>query len=654
MSFIIYFLKNNMKNKIIITTFIILVLSLYSCDKNSKNNQEIYFKTWSVLSWSLNSQVNFIWYTDSFNKTDYWAKMWWRITSINFNEWDYVKQWDLIATLDWQEAKTSISSTKEVINSLNILKNQTIKMYDEQIEASKSKINQINTWLEIAELQISQANNADLDVKDISKNQLKTIKSQIDSAETWLQTAKLNLENSIENLKQKESIIYSNSKSSISWAIIIWDNIIDFLDNIFWLTEKNKKKNDDFENFIWAKDNWQKLKNEKLINDFIKDFYNLKSKYNQVWGNEDIKKLLEDFNNLYSNYLRLLLKESYLTMQNSVSSSNFSDATINSYKNQIANFQSQNEQIILNVSWNYIIGLKWSLDNINNYDKEYKTTTDLLSKQVDLAQKQVDVLNQTYNQYSSVWNSQINDVFSKVEIAKKQKDSLNNQIIELNLNINALNEQKKSKIKEIETQISQTNASLNNSEVLANNSKIFSSTSWVVVKKYAEIWQVIWAWNPVISIANNNDIKIVIYLSDEEISKININDKVTVKIDGFDKSTNWVITNILPTKDKITKKNIIEIKISNDDKKIKLWSYTKVYLKNNSSAWLIIPNSSIINNYMQPWVYILENNKVIFKNITIIRNDDENSLIEWLKENQTIIISWWDYLYDWMNINNNY
>lgn len=40
---------------------------------------------------------------------------------------------------------------------------------------------------------------------------------------------------------------------------------------------------------------------------------------------------------------------------------------------------------------------------------------------MDLAQKQVDVLNQTYNQYSSVWNSQINDVFSKVEIAKKQR-----------------------------------------------------------------------------------------------------------------------------------------------------------------------------------------------------------------------------------------
>ena len=45
---------------------------------------------------------------------------------------------------------------------------------------------------------------------------------------------------------------------------------------------------------------------------------------------------------------------------------------------------------------------------------------------------------------------------SKVEIAKKQKETLNNQLNELNLNINALNEQKNAKLKEIETQISQT------------------------------------------------------------------------------------------------------------------------------------------------------------------------------------------------------
>ena len=101
---------------------------------------------------------------------------------------------------------------------------------------------------------------------------------------------------------------------------------------------------------------------------------------------------------------------------------------------------------------------------------------------------------------------------SKVEIAKKQKETLNNQLNELNLNINALNEQKNAKLKEIETQISQTNWSLNNSEVLADNSKIYSSISWVVVKKYAEVWQIIWVWTPILSIATNSDIKINIYL----------------------------------------------------------------------------------------------------------------------------------------------
>lgn len=82
-----------------------------------------------------------------------------------------------------------------------------------------------------------------------------------------------------------------------------------------------------------------------------------------------IQKLLQKANILYSNDLRTLLKESYLTMQNSVSSANFTDSTINTYKTQIATFQTQNEQVILNVFWNYIIWLKWSIDSIENFEK---------------------------------------------------------------------------------------------------------------------------------------------------------------------------------------------------------------------------------------------------------------------------------------------
>lgn len=631
-------------------TLLLLTLVLASCGDQKEVKNEVYYKTWSVKMWNLNSQESFVWYTDSFNKTDFWAKVWWKITKINFWEWDYVKSWELIATLDWLEAKTSVNSTKEVINSMLDLKNQTAKMYDEQIQATKSKIDQINTWLEIADLQISQANNANSDTKNISQNQLKTIQTQIDAANTSLQTANLNLENTTQNLKQKESVIYSNSKNSISASIILWDNIVDFLDNIFWITQKNRKNNDAFENFIWAKDNSQKIKTEKLISEYINNLSEIKENFSNISSNDDTKKLLQKANILYSNDLRTLLKESYLTMQNSVSSANFTDSTINTYKTQIATFQTQNEQVILNVSWNYIIWLKWSIDSIENFEKEYKSTLDLLQKQVDLATKQVEVLNQTYNQYSSVWNWQINDVNSKVEIAKKQKETLNNQLNELNLNINALNEQKNAKLKEIETQISQTNWSLNNSEVLANNSKIYSSISWVVVKKYAEVWQIVWAWTPILSIATNKDIKINIYLWDDDILKTKINDEVWVKIDWLQNQIIWIITNILPTKDKITKKTIVEISVKNTDKNIKIWSYAQIFLKNNSSKGLIIPNSSIINNFMQPWVYVLKDNKIIFQNIKILSKDDENSMIEWLDENQIIITSGWDYLYDWMEI----
>lgn len=637
-----------MKKLIIILLF---ALIFSSCSEQKEVKNEVYYKTWSVVNWNLNSQESFIWYTDSFTKADFWAKVWWKITKINFWEWNYVKSWDLLATLDSTEAKSSFNSTNDVISSLSDLKQKTSNMYDEQIKASKAKIDQINTNLEIADLQISWTNSANSDTKNITQNQLKTIETQIDQAKTSLETANLNLENTKSNLSQKEDIIYSNSKNSISNSIILWNNIIDFLDNLFWVTQKNKTKNDLFEIYLWAKDTKNKDLVEKEISDLILKFESIKTDFNNLNWKEDSKNLLNKANNLFSNEFRIVLKNSYKVLEDSVSTTTLTDTNITTYKTQISSFQSQNEQIILNVSWNYIVWLKWSLDSIDNFNKESKSNTDLLQKQVELAQKQLDVLNQTYNQYSSIWDWQINDVGTKLEVIKKQKDTLNNQLNELNLNINALNEQKSAKLQEIDTQISQTKSSLKNSWVMIDNWKIYSSISWIVTKKYVEVWQIVWSWTPILSVSENSDIKININIWDEELKSIKLNDEVWVSIDWISENLKWYIKNILPTKDKITKKTTIEISLKNIDKKISIWSFSKVYLKDNSSSGLIISNSSIINQYMQPWVFVLDKSKIQFKNIKIISSDNNSSIIQWLNSWEIIITEWKQNLFDWQQIN---
>ncbi len=44
----------------------------------------------------------------------------------------------------------------------------------------------------------------------------------------------------------------------------------------------------------------------------------------------------------------------------------------------------------------------------------------------------------------------------------------------------------------------------------------------------------------------------------------------------------------------------------------------------------MIPNSAIISKFMIPWVYVIEDDVVVFKNIKILYSGDTFSHIEWL------------------------
>jgi hypothetical protein len=170
---------------------------------------------------------------------------------------------------------------------------------------------------------------------------------------------------------------------------------------------------------------------------------------------------------------------------------------------------------------------------------------------------------------------------------------------------------------------------------MIDNAKVISPINWVVIKKMAEVWQVVGWGMPVLVVATASDIKVIITIWDEVKQNTFIWDKVKVEIEWHDKQVEWIITNILPTLDPITKKTQVEIKIKNDDNKIKIWSYAKVYLadsKASEKTGLIIPNKAIVSDMLIPGVYILWNDKKAkFTNIKIVKQNDNFSLIEWLK-----------------------
>lgn len=632
---------------------IILIFSiiLASCTKENIETKK-YYKTTTVWTWTIESSNWIIWYTDWKDSVLLWAKLWWKLTKINVEVWDKVTKWQILAELDWTEAKTWYNWVAWVIENLNNLKISTQNVYNEQINVWLQKIEQIKKSIEIAELSQNATTTWLNNTQTTTQNQLDTISSQVNQANLALETAKLNYENQKNTLLQKESDIYNNSKISINNSIILWNNIIDFLDTIFWVTESNKSKNDSYEIYLWAKNTQLKSQIENDLNKLIVDFNWIKSNYWTIKSNEDIENLLNKTYSLFNNDVANILKLAYQVMDSSIDTTTLTQTTLNTYKTNITNFQTNTQSVILTVSWNYFVWLKWSLDNISNFKKESRNALDMLKKQVEVAEKQVEIANKNYTQAQSWIKWQIDDISSKTNIASKQIELLQEQLKEANISIESIKKQLSAKLNEIDTQISQAQAQKDASVVAIDNSKIIAPFNWVVTKKILDIWSIVWAWTPVISISDNSNIIVNIWVLDEVKEKLNENNSVLVEIDGINSQKTWIITKIYPSKNEITKKTNIEISLENTSWEINIWSMAKVYFKNdNENNWIIIPNNAILQKYLVPWVYILKENKAIFTNIEILKSNNNFTQINWLNIWDIIITDWKENIYDQEELN---
>lgn len=630
--------------KIIVFTFI-FSLFLTSCTKEPNEVIKKYYKISSVQSGSITESQSNIWYTDSFNNVTLWAKIWWKITSITKNIWDKVHIWEVVAILDSSEAKTWFNSSNEIISSLESLKNSTSQMYDAQIKVMNEKIKSAQTWIEIAHLWVSGSEIWTIDTKNITQNQLKTVETQISSAETQIETVKLQLENSRISFNQKETDLYSNSKNAISNANILMSNEIDFLDNLFWVTDANKNKNDSFEIYIWAK-------NSALKTQIENDFRNLLLKISNIKKlpldtNDSIENTLQEYNTLFSIDIRNILNQASITMENSIANTTFTENIIQNYKAQITTLQNQNEQAIITVSWNYFLWLKGSIDSIANFQKEKKSTLDMLEKQQESALKQLETLKQTLSQISSIWDWQLTDINTKTEISKKQKELSQNGLSEIVASLDSLKKQKDASLSEIDTQIYQVISWKNNAWVMIENGKVISLLDGIVTKKLSEVGSIVWPWTPILVVSSNDTIKIEVQIPEELLIKINIWNSVQAEIEWSSELKNGVVTKKLPVRDMLTKKSSIEITLENKKWDIKIWSYSKIYFHdNNSNTGMIIPNNALLTKFMIPQVFVLEWKKALLKDIEIEKQNDNFSQIRWLNIWEIIITEWKENIFD--------
>ncbi len=631
-----------MIKKIITTlTLIIFTFSLVSCDKQEEKLVK-YYKTTKVASGSINLEDDFVWYVESNLKTQLWTKQWWLIRDIYVKEGDIVNAWDIIARFDNAESSTSLVNQEKMILQMQELKDSISKSYDSQIDITRSLENQIN-------INLNWANNILSLTKNIKDKELASINSQIETTKNALETTKIELEQTKLVFNTKEKNLYSNGKNAITSSMIIDTNTIKYADELLWvINPTNDDNNDVFEDFLWAKDTNQKTQVIEQFKTVNRSYLNYKNIYettilNKEPSNEEIKNTLTiwiDFNN----ELRNFLKDLYETVDNSVSSEpNFWTNVINNHKQTISNFWSNIESILVTVSWNYVLWLKWIKESIDDFNSEKEKALTLLQKKVDLANNNLDTISKNYEQAIEWNNLKISDVETKTKDAGEKLNEINKNRASIETNKNA-------KLSELNLETTKIEIWKDLTLVSISNSIIRSPISWVVTKKFVEMWQVIVPSMPIVEISDNRDIKIVFEIPDNTLSKIKLWDKVNISIEWNDWFREWIIKTIFPIKNEITKKTKIEISLFNP-KDIIIWSIAKLYINDKSKNWIFIQNKTIIEKYMIPWVYVIKTNKKLwktieFRQIKILKQNDEFSLIEWLKTWEEIITDWKENLFD--------
>ncbi len=187
---------------------------------------------------------------------------------------------------------------------------------------------------------------------------------------------------------------------------------------------------------------------------------------------------------------------------------------------------------------------------------------------------------------------------TKLEIGKQTVLSAQQQI-----------EIEKEAVTVISNRITAQKAIINQAKQKQNYSILTVPINGLIIEKNNQVGDIISANNQIIKIGDFSQVKVIVPVSDLELNKIKIGQKVSVKIDAFPQEKfTGLITKIFPIADNNTRQIPIEIVISNPNQKINGLLLARVTFQSNDFKKIIIPESAINFNEDKTTVFVVKNN----------------------------------------------
>lgn len=509
---------------------------------------------------------------------------------------DEVKTGETLAILfnpwvgwEWQ-SKINLKDT--VVNSKNNLLKEVKNVKDAKIAELDQKIAEREIILQ------ETINNFDSKISQIWDNN--TLWSEYQVQLKWLENLQKNLENaiktkdelleeSLKNISQKEQLLDSKIDeiyNKIIPILYVWnESDIDY----------RKINSYDFSDQFWARNSMSK-------NELVTKL----KKYHNDYENLELGKKYEDL--LEINNLLVIV------LQNTIISVSADEGIIQSH---ISNINTYNTSLI---------SQKEMLDDAKNMYKvlevSQKEKNENIELKVSQKENEISLLLTKSDSTEAEKSLAVEKQKAQIETLKKSRDLL---VANENKNIIAL-----------ENEVAIAKADLNSEYIKSGDYKIVSPFSWVISKRWIEIWEKIspnmeafritWV-DTTLSRITKKEVKF--YVPENIKENLEIWKEIIFSLwDNIDSSFTWSIYRISPEVDEKTFSITVQAKV---DEKISFpnKSTLRVSLETKEETFKI-PSSSVYNKEERKIVYYKKENwKLWVRDVNIVSDDGEYSLVTW-------------------------
>ena len=316
-----------------------------------------------------------------------------RVSALFVKPGDSVRVWQVIATLDdnigsyginLERARIFLERQKINYESTEISLDKNI--FDSQLTLSKLERN-LQAFKKDSEQNILQSKD---NLDNSTYNNLDS-KSALELEKLDNNIEKLRLDYDIKIVTDSEQIesYKASLRKDFNNLEIALDDVIEFSDEILWITDLNRSENDNYEMFLGARDAGQKTISENNLRDLVRykendDFS--KTDMDLQSGNISQMRMLEIIKYINEGYEKIQDNLSSLeqTLYNSIPSGiGFSQWVIDGFVLSINGYQSS-------IQWTYggfITFWSW----VKSFLRTYKGTQDSLLKSIELQEKDREI-----------------------------------------------------------------------------------------------------------------------------------------------------------------------------------------------------------------------------------------------------------------------